>query len=201
MLVLAAMVILAGCASAAGKQSSDPGKLRARTLGSAIAKPALTLTDTNGRPYDLRARTDGSLTLLYFGYTHCPDVCPATMANIAIAEKQLAVVRAKTSVVFVSTDPARDTPSVLKKWLAHFPGGNFVGLTGSERAIYQAAASVGVPLDPPQKQRDGSYSVNHGSQVLAFSPLDAKAHAVFTAETTSDDYAHDLPLLLDGKTS
>lgn len=173
--------------------------MHAATLDPPIAKPVLNLVDTSGRAYDLQARTQGRLTLLYFGYTHCPDECPTTMADIAIALKQLAGVRARTTVVFVTTDPARDSPAVLKKWLAHYPGVGFVGLTGPIKTIYAAADKVGVPLEVPKRKADGSYVVNHGTQVLAFG-TDGKAHAVFTAQSSSDDYAHDLPLLLQGTT-
>ena len=196
LLALALTLLLSGCASPAVKADVGTSGLRAHTLDPPIVKPAVTLTDTSGHSYDVRARTAGRLTLLFFGYTHCPDECPATMATIAVAEKQLVAVRSKITVLFVTTDPARDTPAVLKKWLAHFPGGQFVGLTGSEKAILHAASLAGVPLDPPEKQPDGTYAVAHGAQVLAFSPADNKAHAVYTLEATSDDYAHDLPLLV-----
>ncbi len=196
-LLLSLSVLLTACAgSSSGRQTAGAG-LHAATLDLPIAKPALTLTDTSGHPYDLGARTKNRLTLLYFGYTHCPDECPTTMADIAIALKQLAAVRTRTTVVFVTTDPARDSPAVLKKWLAHYPGVGFVGLTGPIKTIYAAAEKVGVPLEVPHRDAHGTYVVNHGTQVLAFG-TDGEAHAVFTAQTTSDDYAHDLPLLLQG---
>ena len=202
-IVLALAYVLTGCAGTSSRAAdlatsgSESSGLHAATLNPPIEKPELTLTDTSGRPFDLRARTKGTLTLLFFGYTHCPDECPTTMANIAIALKQLAPVRARTSVVFVTTDPARDTPPVLKSWLAHYPGAGFIGLTGALKTIYAAADTVGVPLQRPYRASDGTYVVNHGTQVLAFG-LDGKAHAVFTSETSSEDYAHDLPLLLQG---
>lgn len=191
---------LTSCANSSASQGKSAATgVHAATLNPPIAKPVLNLTDTSGRAYDLQARTKGRLTLMYFGYTHCPDECPTTMADIAIALKQLAGVRARTTVVFVTTDPARDSPAVLKKWLAHYPGVGFVGLTGPIKTIYAAADKVGVPLQAPQRKADGSYVVNHGTQVLAFG-TDGKAHAVFTAQSSSDDYAHDLPLLLQGTT-
>lgn len=197
LLSLALALLLTACAgSSAGPAATGTG-LHAATLDPPIAKPALTLTDTSGLSYDLQSRTKNRLTLLYFGYTHCPDECPTTMADIAVALKQLAAVRARTTVVFVTTDPARDSPAVLKKWLAHYPGVGFVGLTGPIKTIYAAAEKVGVPLEIPHRDASGTYVVNHGTQVLAFG-TDGKAHAVFTAQTTPDNYAHDLPLLLQG---
>lgn len=168
-----------------------------RYLAQPVAKPALRLTDTNGRPFDLRARTAGVVTLLYFGYTHCPDVCPTTMADIAQALRQVAVLRGKVDVVFVTTDPTRDTAPVIKSWLGHFDP-TFIGLTGDQSAIYRAAAGVGVPLVAPKPKAGADYPVSHGAQVLAFG-TDGRARLVFTAATSATDYAHDLVLLADGE--
>ena len=80
------------------------------TLDRPFAKPHLVLTDTHGKPFDLVKQTAGRPTLLYFGYTHCPDVCPTTMSDIAVARRKLpAAERDKLQVVFVTTDPTRDT--------------------------------------------------------------------------------------------
>lgn len=187
---------LAGCAATSA--GATDAAAHAQTLQPPVAKPSMILTDTDVRPYDFAARTKGRLTLLYFGYTHCADECPTTMADIALALDQLAAVRARTTVVFVTTDPTRDTPAILGRWLAHYST-RFVGLTGSLKAITAAAAEVGIPVQAPQRQPDGTYGVNHGTQVLAFSP-DGKAHEVFTAQATADDYARDLPVLLAGRT-
>lgn len=74
-------------------------------------KPDLVLPDTSGQPFDLRQRTAGKTTLLFFGYTSCPDVCPTTMGDIGVAMQKLpADEQAKINVVFVSTDPQVDTP-------------------------------------------------------------------------------------------
>ena len=108
-------------ATASRSPSSPPaGAARPATvLDQPFDKPDLVLTDTHGKKYDLRERRPrASPTLLYFGYTHCPDVCPLTMSNIAIAKKQLPKAEQdKLRVVFVTTDPERDTPTALGKWL------------------------------------------------------------------------------------
>jgi protein SCO1/2 len=195
---------LAGCGSSgsaggsgfAVDSPSNASGLRGDELGTPVAKPDLRLTDDSGNPYGLRASTAGRLTLLYFGYTHCPDVCPTTMADLGAALRQVSpAVKAKTTVVFVTSDPARDTPSVEKAWLANFDP-TFVGLTGDLATIDAAAKAVGVPLEPPVRQ-SGTYTVQHGAQVLAFEP-DGKARYVYLAGTPIADYVHDLPLLADG---
>ena len=205
---LAATALLTACGGS-GNDGSSPvalaspqsaGSFEGSALDSPIGKPTTTLTDTSGKPYDLATATKDRLVLLYFGYTNCPDVCPTTMADINVALQQVpAQVRNHTTVVFVTSDPARDTGPVLRKFLDHFDT-SFVGLTGSNTAIDAMADSVGVSIEPPVKESDGSYSVTHGAQVLAFSPTDNVAHVVFTAGSGSDVYVHDLPLLASGVT-
>src|SRR5262249_24718494 len=99
-----------------------------------LSKPNFVLTDTLGAPFDFKTRTHNSVTLLFFGYTNCPDQCPMHMANIGVALKGLpAGVADQVKLVFVTTDPARDTPVVLRRWLDNFDK-HFVGLTGTEAA-------------------------------------------------------------------
>lgn len=192
--LLTAALALTGCGRSArpAPVPTRPAALGAtiRYLATPIPKPDLTLTDTHGRPFNLRTGTAGKVTLLYFGYTHCPDVCPTTMADIAVALAQVGVLRGKVDVVFVTTDPHRDTPAVIKAWLGHFDA-SFIGLTGNEKTIYAAAAKVGVALVPPKPDARGDYAVSHGAQVTAFG-AGGTAHVVFTEGTTPADYAHDL---------
>src|SRR5579872_2163225 len=86
-----------------------------------LPKPRFTLTDTSGRPFDFIASTKGYVTLLFFGYTYCPDQCPMHMANLSSALKKLPPGTAgRVKLVFVTTDPARDTPQALRRWLDVF---------------------------------------------------------------------------------
>ncbi len=159
------------------------------------AKPAVMLTDTSGRPFAFAAATRGKLAYLYFGYTHCPNACPATMGDLSYALHHVPpAVRRQVEVVFVTVDPRRDTPPMLRRWLGHY-GRWFVGLTGSERQIETAEREAGVPLAPPERQQGASYAVQHASIVLAYSP-DGLAHAVYTQGFSGQAYAHDMPLLL-----
>ncbi len=158
-------------------------------------RPAFTLTDTAGHPYDFAARTRGKLTYLYFGYTHCPDACPATMGDIQFAlHSARAAARKQVQVVFVTVDPRRDTRPVLRAWLNHYDH-SFIGLTGSEAQVRAAERAAGVPVPPLEKHAGARYAVAHSSFVLPYSPDDI-AHVVYTAGFVSTDYAHDLPLLL-----
>ncbi len=84
-------------------------------------KPAFVLTDTSGEPYALARETRGRLTYLYFGYTHCPDACPATMSDLSYALRlQPPAIRRQITVVFVTVDPRRDTLAVLRTWIDHY---------------------------------------------------------------------------------
>ncbi|MFJ8694562.1 SCO family protein [Streptomyces roseolilacinus] len=163
-------------------------------------KPNLVLTDTTGKPYDLRERTKGKPTLVYFGYTHCPDVCPLTMSNLADAMKQLPKAdRDKLEVVFVTTDPERDTPAELAKWLPSAGDPSFVGLSGAFPKIQAGARQLGIGIDPPSKDADGKIVSMHGAQVMAFSPKNDRGYVVYGENTTVEEYAKDLPKLIRGE--
>ncbi len=109
----------------------------------------------------------GKPVILYFGYTHCPDVCPTTLADLAIALKQLGSEADQARVLFVSVDPARDTPAVLKSYVNAF-GPWFVGLTGNQQQLeaitkrYRVAYRLGTP------DAQGNYVVYHSSAVFIF---------------------------------
>ncbi|MFE7549130.1 SCO family protein [Streptomyces gardneri] len=171
----------------------------ATVLDRPFTKPSLVLTDTKGQKYDLRERTKGKPTLVFFGYTHCPDVCPMTMSNIAIAMKQLPKAdQDKLQVVFVTTDPERDTSAELAKWLPAAGDPSFTGLTGDFSTIQAGARSMGIGIDPPKKEGDKVVSM-HGAQVIAFSPTTDQGYVLYGEDTTPEDYAKDLPKLIKGE--
>jgi protein SCO1 len=192
-------VALTACSSGSGNGSdSAQDKLHGTKLSPPLAMPPLTLTDQNGKAYDLIARTKGKVTLMFFGYTHCPDECPTMMADLAETMRSLpAQVRSHIAVVDITPDPARDTPVVLKNWLDQFDP-SFVGLTGNIDTIYAYAEKVGVPLKRPPVDAKGDYEVVHGTQLLAFG-LGQKADVVYTLGTTVQVYEHDFPLLAEGR--
>lgn len=202
---LCAALAACGTSAASGTGSSaviidsSPSSLfNGAQITKPFTKPDVTLTDSDGKPFNLVSGTAGKLTLLYFGYTHCPDVCPTTMATLAAAMRALpAAEAAKIDVVFVSTDPTRDTPAVLHAWLGQFDPA-FIGLTGSFATIQKAAASLAITIEPPVKQPGGGYTVTHGAEVIAF---DTKAlgYLVYSAGTTVGQFTHDIPLILAGR--
>lgn len=198
--LVAAAVWLSGCQGAAepaaGPSAAAAVAFRGFPVTSRLAKPGGTLLDTSGRPYDLAARTSGRVTVLFFGYSHCTDVCPATMAVLGRVLRALPpAVADRTTVAFVTMDPTRDTPGVLARWLARFDP-RIVGLTGSRPAIARAAATVGLP--PPETIRTaGGYDVTHGADVYAYG-LDGTVALAYSSEDPVSAYLHDLPLLAAG---
>jgi protein SCO1 len=150
-----------------------------------LPKPRFTLIDTSGTKFDFRARTDGYVTLLFFGYTQCTSVCPMQMAYLAGAMKRMpkdSVGRFR--VVFVTTDPTHDNPRVLRAWLDRFDK-SFIGLTGSEAEIKAAEVAAKVP--------SGS-AAEHAAFVLAYTK-DNLGHVIYPSGITQDDWMHDLPQL------
>lgn len=191
------IVEMSVCLSAQAPQKlpASASAYRGGLVNPPLPKPSFILTDTSGRSYDFSARTRGSITLLFFGYTHCADMCPMQMATIARALHRLPPdVADQFKVVFVTTDPDRDTPQVLRAWLDHFDK-RFVGLTGSQHAIDAAETAAGLPIAkkyPPNA--DGDYSVDHAAFVLAYSK-DNFAHVIYPVGVAQDDWSHDLPYL------
>jgi len=188
------LVSLAGCE--AGKPPARPEDLRGPRLTQAIPRPAMSLVRADGRPLDFHADTRGTLTFLFFGYTNCPDVCPLHMANLAASLRELpAELRSRVRVVFVTTDPERDTPERLTTWLAKFDS-TFVGAHGSTEAVEAAQRSLGMPVATRDREApdSGGYTVSHGAHLWAFTPDDS-THVVYPMGMGREVLAADIPLL------
>lgn len=197
-LLLAFGVLLTvGCKPAAPKVFNPDG-LAGPKINPPIPKPDFTLTTTDGKPYDFRKETEGYVALLFFGYTHCPDVCPVHLANIAAALSTLGPeVNQRVKVVFVTTDPARDTPQVIRTWLDKFDQ-RFVGLTGDSLSILGAMKQLRLaPIEREAGPNDSTYSIGHSAFVLAFT-RDDLAHVIYPFGVRQSDWARDLQLMAKG---
>ena len=200
-LAVGALVALACAGPRPESAASDTrSSLRGTELVPSWPKPDFTLTDTDGHPFDFRARTDGFVTLLFFGYTHCPDVCPVHMGNIAAVLRDLDYAdRSRIRVVFVTTDPERDSLPTLRAWLDRFDP-SFVGLRGTAGKVDEIQAALHLPAAVRQPSRPGplpgAYAVGHAAQVIAFT-ADGRARVVYPFGTRQSDWAHDLPRLVD----
>lgn len=195
--------LLLGCGPTAERHEAAE---RARSTGfrgivlaEPMSAPAFTLTDTRGRDFHFRAETAGRVTLLFFGYTHCPDVCPVQVANVAAVLDDLPFAqRSRFRVVFVTTDPERDTAERLRSWLDRFDP-SFVGLRGEPEEVNRIQEALGLPPAVVQESPDTEkYLVGHASQLLVISP-DGRARLAYPFGTRQADWAHDLPLLAEGR--
>lgn len=209
MLLLAAGLGLSGCGGTSSAEEASPasGSGHDEHTGDAPAtvegpedvyagfdlaepyrRPSFTLTDATGAAYDFTAKTAGRPTLLFFGYTNCPDICPTTMADVAVALRSVdPAVAEQVQVVFVTTDPANDTPEVLGEYLGQFDAdlpNRYVGLTGDEEAVVRAQLAAGVP----QAEEEGRL---HSTLLLLYG-RDDQAQVAFDAGNTSRDIADDL---------
>jgi len=160
-----------------------------------LPKPRFILNTTSGETFDFRLKTDGYVTLLFFGYTNCPDVCPLHMSNISAALRKIPPSLAdQIKLVFVTTDPARDNALALRSWLDHFDK-RLVGLTGTEVAIAAAQLAAGLPPAKRTAITNGAYGIAHSSIVLVYSK-DNLAHLIYPDGMTQQDWAHDLPQIV-----
>jgi protein SCO1/2 len=176
-------------------QQASTGSYRGGIVTPALPKPRFNLTDTSGAGFDFRQRTEGYVTLLFFGYTNCPDQCPMHMANLGAALKKVpAPIADQIKLVFVTTDPARDSPPLLRRWLDLFDR-RFIGLTGTERAVETVERAAGVPVATKTGPANGNYGVAHANFVLAYSK-DNLAHVIYPGGVSKEDWVHDLPLLI-----
>src|SRR3954451_777624 len=183
-------------ASLAPAQQSQSEGYRGGLVTPPLPKPSFVLTDTSGAPFDFWSRTQGAVTLLFFGYTYCPDQCPMHMAEIGLALSGLPAVMAdQMKLVFVTTDPARDTPQVLRRWLDNFDKG-FIGLTGNEAVLSSVQKAVGVPAARKGESRQGNYGIAHANFVVAYTK-DNLAHVIYPGGVSKDDWIHDLALLIN----
>ncbi|MDH2416655.1 SCO family protein [Nocardioides sp. CER19] len=184
--------LLAGCGS--GGDTKFTGITHAPYRVSATP-----LTDTDGSPYSLTKDTTKPLTLVFFGYTHCPDICPMVMSNVASAMTRLDDAdRKKVDVVFVTTDPARDTQAVLRGYLDHYDPA-FIGLTGDLKTIVDIAKPLAVYVADGSKLPSGGYDLNtHSTQVSAIGSDDTST-VLWDMDTSSAQFAADIQAILHGK--
>ena len=156
----------------------------------------LALTGHDGKP---RALADfrGKLVVLFFGYTHCPDICPTTLADMAALMKTLGPDAARVQVLFVSVDPGRDKPDVLAKYVPAFDA-SFLGLSGDAAATQRTAREFRIVYEKRPGGAPGAYTVDHSGQLYV---LDAQGRLrlLVRHDRVAQDLAEDLRALLKEK--
>lgn len=188
-LLLAASLVFA---EAAPKPAAAQPALKAGVLSPVMTAPALKLQGTDGQPIDL-ARYKGKVVLLAFGFSNCGEVCPITLATLAGARKKLGADAANVQVVYVTVDPERDTAAQMKKYLAAFDP-TFIGGVGTRAEIDAAQKNYGISSSK-NANPDGSYTIGHSSSIYMIDRAGG-LRAVMPYGRSSDDFAHDLRILL-----
>jgi protein SCO1/2 len=193
-LALLPLVLLLLALTACGGEES--AKFSGSTLENPYQVPDIELTDTDGAPYSLAADTDKRLTLVFFGYAHCPDICQQVMGALAGAMNRLDDTdREQVDVVFVTTDPTRDTPKALHHYLERYDPA-FIGLTGDIDTIIEVGKPLAVYVNDGTLLPTGGYDLGgHSTQVTAVDSAD-EAPVYWDQETTQAEYAADIHALL-----
>jgi protein SCO1 len=188
--LVSTLLLLAGCSASTVKA----GDLHGTVLDPPFTVSKLALVDTEGQPYSLATSTDKRLTMVFFGYTNCPDICGTVMGNLASAMTRLDERdRSQVDVVFVTTDPARDTGPVLRRYLDRYDK-SFIGVTGPIEDIAAVGRSVAVGMG--DKLPTGGYDVNsHTTQVTGIDS-DDQAPIYWSQSTSSLQFAEDIHTLL-----
>ena len=208
--LLATLVVMSACspsdaetasadASAAPADAAEGAAgrgLRGFEMVDPVEMPAFRFTDTEGQPYDFLSRTSGKLSFVFFGFTHCPDVCPVQLANLAAALSDLGYAdRRRIEVVFISTDPDRDTPEVVREYLDRFDH-EFTGLIAPIDEVNGVLAALDLPpaVKEPIEGTD-DYMVGHVAQIMAVTG-DGRLRVAYPGGVRQTDWRADLPRLL-----
>ncbi|HET8898487.1 MAG TPA: SCO family protein [Rhodanobacteraceae bacterium] len=177
-------------------------------LGACAKSPEWAMNDVTGHLPDLEfnllgagnqpvtaADLRGKLVLMYFGYTHCPDICPLSMTHLHQALVKLGPAAEQVRIVFISLDPARDTPALLQAYARAFDP-RAIGLTGPLKTVQKLAKRYRIGFSLGKPDQHGNYDVSHSSAVFVFD-RDGRARLLATSADNVDAVVHDLTLLLE----
>ena len=189
-LVATAVLVTAGC-------SHSGTQWQLADVSGHLPDLQFSLTDDNGKA-TTAADYAGKINLLYFGYTHCPDVCPLALTHLHVALQRLGAQGDRVHVLFVTVDPARDTPALLHQYVRAFDP-RITGLTGTPQQIKALAKRYRGAFNREATNSDGSYEVSHSSGVYVFD-ADGRARLLATSADSVDAIVHDLHALLETST-
>lgn len=173
---------------------SKPVNWHASNVTGLLPNLEFNLTGPDGEAIDARSLR-GKAVLVFFGFTHCPKVCPTTLTQLSVVMKKLGQRAEKLQILLVSVDPGRDTPEVMKRYTASF-GPWLLGLTGSEEALATLRQAYGVYAAMESSDSKGAYNVMHSTAVFAFDSQ-GRARLLITDVSDSDAVVSDLRNLID----
>ena len=190
-----AIAVAAGFALALRDSGNAPAPLSATVLPAGNDLPEFSLLDQNGAPVG-RSAFEGQWDLVFFGFTNCPDICPATMTVLGQAKRALEARGQEPlpRVVLVSVDPERDSPEAMARYVAYFGEGN-LGLTGELDEIRKLTDALGIFFQKAGAE-GAVYGVDHSTVVLLIDPQ-GRLKALFSAPHDVDTLVHDLPLIME----
>jgi protein SCO1/2 len=198
LLQIAALAVALGMAGALAGCSHDETPWKLTNVSGHLPDLDFSLTGDDGKP--VTGNTfKGRTSLVYFGYTHCPDVCPETMARLLQVIGKLGPDAQQVRILFITVDPARDTPRALRDYVGAFDAQHARGLTGSSQQIEALAKRYRVAYQMEKRDPRGDYEVTHSSAVYIF---DSQGHArlLATDHDTPDDIARDLRRIIEAHT-
>jgi protein SCO1/2 len=176
-------VLVAGSFLARDLRGPSPDEIPGVTiLPPAAPLPEFTLVDHQGQPFD-RERLKGKWTFLFFGYTHCPDICPTTMVVLRDAQKQAGGSERGVQYLFVSVDPDRDNAATLKRYVPYFHP-EFIGATGGRGELMRLTRALGAYFERGEA-RNGGYEVHHSAAIFLIDP-EMRLRALFAGPHQSE---------------
>jgi protein SCO1/2 len=187
-LALSATLLISGCSRHA------PQDWQLSNVDGHLPDLRFSLVANTGQPMNQDA-VRGKIAMVFFGYTHCPDICPTTMAKLTEVLKQLGPQAADVRVLFISVDPARDTPATMNAYVDAFDPAHAIGLTGTADEIETLAKRYRVAYAAERRDTSGNYEITHSGAVYLF---DKQGHArlIASIDASDDKFEHDLRLLL-----
>lgn len=192
-IALAATLLLLALTACSGGPAPA---FKATDITGADLKPEFELTDHNGGSRTL-ADFRGKVVVVFFGYTHCPDVCPTSLAHLAGAMQELGPTADRVQVLFITVDPERDTKQLMARYVTAF-NPTFLGLAGDAAATARAARSFKVVYQQRAGQSAGSYTMDHSAGTFIFDPQ-GRLRLYVSYGQGADVFAHDIDLLLKSK--
>ena len=190
------VLLLSACGPNSSSGTSGKSPFQGTDITGVDWGKELRLTDHNGQRRSL-ADFHGKVVVLFFGYTHCPDVCPTTLGELGITLKRLGADADKVQVLFVTLDPARDTPVVLARYVPSF-NPTFLGLTGSVEEIDQVAKSFKVFYKQQESSSKAGYTMDHSANTFVIDPQ-GRLRLLFGFGSGAGPLVHDIQELLAGK--
>jgi protein SCO1 len=199
--LLAVMLVLAACSSSAGssptreatQQPLDPAETRGMVLSDPRPAADFELIDDQGNPFRLSDH-QGRVIAMFFGYTHCPDICPLTLMHMRDALEHLGEDAENALFLFVTVDPERDTPEQMHKYVARADE-DVVGLTGDREELERVWEAYDIIVEKEPRE-DGSYLLGHSAQIWLIN-TDGQLAMVLPPSADGEDLAHDVRWLLE----